>query len=460
TLSFLCFNMGPVLHSISITVVVAEFILGNLSNGWTMVKNCIDWVNKREISPIDQILIILAISRITLIWEVLFMWVKTRSFSFITEEELKISSIWRKQTVNSMETELAIFSELFLFSTAMFSVTPFSLALISFLLLIFSLWKHCQKMQLNTRGHRDPNTKAHTNAMKIIVPLLLLYATYILSLLTSWIAEKYQSELVQIICMITGLMYPLAHSLILILGKLNFGNLSNGFIVLSNFLDCITKQKLSLMDKILLTRITLIWEMIFGSTLYVIQHYLCFLATSISGLPQPLASFIYLKWKFKQLIVGVLLGSLAFLLANLIKTSTTLEEKIHQYGRNCYIHCCHASVADFEIVSKAIWKVNEMVFMPLMSLVLLILNIMIFNIHVDIWIDRSKRNTSNIKNHQQIFKLFLFPNLMFILIHFTVTLFVFFLLIFSLQRHLKTMQLSVQEFRHVSTIAHVKALQM
>ncbi|XP_005369306.1 taste receptor type 2 member 124-like [Microtus ochrogaster] len=283
--------MGPILHSISTTVVVAEFILGNLSNGLIMVKNCIDWVTKGELSPMDQILIILAISRITLIWEVLFIWVKTQPISFITKEELKIAMFctilsghfnlwfatalsifyllrianfswqifhylkWRlKQlivgvllgslafllanliktsitleerfhqyggntTVNSVETEFALFSELFLFNTPMFSLTPFSLALISFLLLIFSLWKHRQNMQLNARGQGDPNTKAHTNAMKIIVSFLLLYATYILSLLTAWIAEKHHIELIQIICMITGLMYPSAHSLILILGN-------------------------------------------------------------------------------------------------------------------------------------------------------------------------------------------------------------------------------------------------
>ncbi|XP_038173758.1 taste receptor type 2 member 124-like [Arvicola amphibius] len=304
--------MGPVLHSISTTVVVAEFILGNLSNGLIIVKNCIDWINKGELSPIDQILIILAISRISLIWEVLFIWVRTQSILFITKEELKIVMFcsvlsghfnlwlatalsifyllrianfswqiflylkWRlKQlivgvllgslafllanliktsmiieerfhqhggntTVNFIETEFVLFSELFLFNIAMFTVVPFSLALMSFLLLIFSLWKHCQKMQLNARGHRDPNTKAHTNAMKIIVSFLLLYATYFLSLLTLWIAKKHHCELVQIICMITGLMYPSAHSLILILGN---AKLKQTSLLILRHLGCWLKEQ-------------------------------------------------------------------------------------------------------------------------------------------------------------------------------------------------------------------------
>ncbi|CAH7426135.1 taste receptor type 2 member 124 [Phodopus roborovskii] len=283
--------MGPVLHSICTTIVIAEFILGNLSNGLIVLKNCIDWVNKRELSPNDQILITLAISRITLIWETLYIWVKTQSIAFITREELKIIMLccilsshfslwlstalgifclfrianfswqiflywkWRLKklivgvmlgslafllanlmqtsitleerihqyggntTVNFMGVRFAMFSELILFNMTLFSVIPFSLALISYLLLIFSLWKHLQKMQLSSRGHKDPSTKAHMNAMKIMVSFLLLYATYFLSLLIAWIAEKHQSEPVYNICVITGLMNPSAHSLVLILGN-------------------------------------------------------------------------------------------------------------------------------------------------------------------------------------------------------------------------------------------------
>ncbi|XP_052575513.1 taste receptor type 2 member 124-like [Peromyscus californicus insignis] len=283
--------MGPVLHSISTTAVVAEFILGNLSNGLIVLNNCIDWINKKALSPVDQIFVILAISRVTLLWETVIIWIKTQSISFITREELKILVFcwilsshfclwlstalsifylfrianfswqiflylkWRPKqlivgvllgslafllanlmqigitleerlnqyggntTMNFMETDFTLLSELALFNMTMFSVTPFSLALISFLLLIFSLWKHLQKMQLNSRGHGDPNTKAHRNAMKIIVSFLLLYATYFVSLLIAWITEKHHIELVHIICMITGLMYPSTHSLILILGN-------------------------------------------------------------------------------------------------------------------------------------------------------------------------------------------------------------------------------------------------
>ncbi|XP_052028682.1 taste receptor type 2 member 124 [Apodemus sylvaticus] len=283
--------MAPFLYSISTIIIFAEFLLGNLSNGLIVLKNCIDWFNQKELSTTDQMLIILAISRISLIWETLIMWIKSQLISSITIEELKVIvfsfilsshfSLWLatalsviylfriancswqiflylkwrlKQlivqmllgslvflianmiqitttlqerfyqyggntSVNSMETEFAILLDLMLFNTTMFSLIPFSLALISFLLLIFSLWKHLQKMQLNSRGDRDPSTKAHRNALRILVSFLLLYASYFLSLLIAWVAQKNKSELVHIICMITSLLYPSSHSYILILGN-------------------------------------------------------------------------------------------------------------------------------------------------------------------------------------------------------------------------------------------------
>ncbi|XP_021047552.1 taste receptor type 2 member 124 [Mus pahari] len=281
--------MVPVLHSISTIILIAQFVLGNLSNGLIVLKNCIDWINKKELSTVDQILIVLAISRISLIWETLIMWVKHQLISSITTEELKIIlfsftlsshfSLWLatalsifylfripncywqiflylkwriKQlivqmllgslvflvanmiqitinleerfyqyggntSVNSRDTEFTILIELVLFNMTMFSVIPFSLALISFLLLIFSLWKHLQKMPCNSRG--DPSATAHRNALRILVSFLLLYTMYYLSLLISWVAQKNQSELVHIICMITSLLYPSFHSYILIMGN-------------------------------------------------------------------------------------------------------------------------------------------------------------------------------------------------------------------------------------------------
>nr|QKE46220.1 taste receptor type 2 member 519 [Nannospalax galili]QKE46222.1 taste receptor type 2 member 519 [Nannospalax galili]QKE46234.1 taste receptor type 2 member 519 [Nannospalax galili]QKE46240.1 taste receptor type 2 member 519 [Nannospalax galili]QKE46252.1 taste receptor type 2 member 519 [Nannospalax galili] len=278
--------MGSALQFILTIVIVVEFIFGHLSNGFIILTNCIDYVNKQKLSEIDKVILILAISRITLIWE-MCIWFKTMqdSFFFMTGTGLqflhfswvlsnhfslwlatilsvcyllKIANIswpiflflkWRIKklvpvivlgtllflVLNLMQTSITLeekmqwygrnstlafrVSELILFNMTMFSMTPFILALVSFLLLIFSLWRHLQKMKFNSQGHRDPNTEAHMNALRIIISFLLLYAVYFLSLVIAWISQKHHSQLVHFICMITGLMYPSSHSFILILGN-------------------------------------------------------------------------------------------------------------------------------------------------------------------------------------------------------------------------------------------------
>ncbi|XP_052028683.1 taste receptor type 2 member 102-like [Apodemus sylvaticus] len=283
-------NMEPVLHDFATLLIYVELIFGILSNGFIVLSNFLAWVNKQKLSLIDKILLTLAISRITLIWEV-FAWFKIAldPSSFLTLIEFQILYVcwiisshfslwlatalsffyllriancswqiflylkWRLKklivgmllgslvfllgnlihrtleerlyqyggntSMNSMGTDFSILSELIFFKMTLFSVIPFLVALISSLLLIFSLWKHLQKIQLSSRGHRDPSTKAHRNALNIMVSFLFLYTMYFLSFLTSWFAHKYHSELVDIIGMIIELMYPSAHSFILILGN-------------------------------------------------------------------------------------------------------------------------------------------------------------------------------------------------------------------------------------------------
>ncbi|XP_028636749.1 taste receptor type 2 member 102-like [Grammomys surdaster] len=282
--------MEPVLHNFSTILIYVMIIFGNLSNGFIVLSNFLDCFIKRKLSLIDKILLTLAVSRITLIWEIYawfkivyapssfvigielkllnFSWILSSHFSLWLATALSIFYLlripncswqiflclkWRiKQLIvgmllgslvfllgnlmqrtlenrfcqyggntsmNSMEIDLTMCAEVMFFNMTVFSVIPFSLALISFLLLIFSLWKHLQNMQLSSRGHRDPSTKAHRNALKIMVSFLLLYTMNFLSLLISWIAQKHHSELVDIIGMITELMCPSAHSFILILGN-------------------------------------------------------------------------------------------------------------------------------------------------------------------------------------------------------------------------------------------------
>ncbi|XP_075862963.1 taste receptor type 2 member 13-like [Microcebus murinus] len=285
--------MESTLQYIFNLIIIAEFMLGNLSNGFIVLINCIDWVNKRKLSLVDQILIILAISRIGLIWEIFVNWFATLYYPalYVAATELRLFivawvvayhfSLWlatilsvfyllkiatfssptflylqwrvkkviltillgsliflilnliqmnthvqdwiagyeRNTTWNFKTSDFATFTQLTLFTMTMFTVMPFTVALIAFLLLIFSLWKHLQKMQLSFKGHRDPRTRAHINALKTVILFLLLYATFFLSFLISWIAETNQAKLVHTFCQTIGIIYPSIHSFVLILGN-------------------------------------------------------------------------------------------------------------------------------------------------------------------------------------------------------------------------------------------------
>ncbi|KAM5262743.1 taste receptor type 2 member 13-like [Ctenodactylus gundi] len=268
------------------------FVIGTLGNGFIVLLSCVEWFHKRKLSSIDQILTVLAISRIGLIWEILACWFQIVQFSLSYAEVevtvtiiawivanhfslwlatvlsifylLKIGSFssplflylkWRvkkvilatllgtlvflvlnlvnvsvhmEDTMHQNEGNMSWkstanndskLSQLVIFNITMFSLVPFTVTLISILLLIFSLWKHLRMMQLNSEGPRDPRTKAHVNALKIMVSFLLLYASYLASLLLSWVSQLHHSMLVHTISLALGLVYPSAHSFVLILGN-------------------------------------------------------------------------------------------------------------------------------------------------------------------------------------------------------------------------------------------------
>ncbi|KAM5262742.1 taste receptor type 2 member 13-like [Ctenodactylus gundi] len=274
-------------------IIIIQFIAGTLGNGFIILVNCMDWVNRRKLSIVDRILTVLAMSRLGLIWEILANWFRPLyySLSFVDGAQIRIGlfiwvwinhfSLWLATTLSifyflkiasfsqplflylkwrvkkvilvtllgslallvfnlmqinihledwmrgyrsntswsSTASEAATLSQLVIFSMTMFSLVPFTVTLVSILLLIFSLWKHLRMMQLNSEGPRDPRTKAHVNALKIMVSFLLLYASYVASLLLSWVSQMPESTLVHALCLTLGLVYPSVHSFILILGN-------------------------------------------------------------------------------------------------------------------------------------------------------------------------------------------------------------------------------------------------
>ncbi|XP_077727999.1 taste receptor type 2 member 7 [Canis aureus] len=97
---------------------------------------------------------------------------------------------------------------------------PFSVSLISFLLLILSLWRHTRQMKFNATGCRDFSIEAHMGAMKAVISFLLLFIAYYLAFLVA--TSSYfmpETELAVIIGELIALIYPSSHSFILILGS-------------------------------------------------------------------------------------------------------------------------------------------------------------------------------------------------------------------------------------------------
>ncbi|XP_055971057.1 taste receptor type 2 member 8-like [Sorex fumeus] len=100
------------------------------------------------------------------------------------------------------------------------AVVPIVVSLISFFLLILSLWRHTKQMKLNVTGWRDPSTEAHITAMKNVTSFLFLLLVYygacLLVTYSHLIEEKTLAGRLGKILMI---LYPSAHSLILIMGN-------------------------------------------------------------------------------------------------------------------------------------------------------------------------------------------------------------------------------------------------
>ncbi|XP_026632900.1 taste receptor type 2 member 140-like [Microtus ochrogaster] len=111
-------------------------------------------------------------------------------------------------------------SRLILITTAMFTLIPFTMCLITFLLLIFSLWRHLKNIHYNAKGSRDVSTRAHIKTLQTVVTFLLLYTSFFLSvLLQFWKAGFQKKSPIVLFLFGIGIAFPSVHSWILILGN-------------------------------------------------------------------------------------------------------------------------------------------------------------------------------------------------------------------------------------------------
>ncbi|XP_006888526.1 PREDICTED: taste receptor type 2 member 14-like [Elephantulus edwardii] len=126
----------------------------------------------------------------------------------------------KNMTYSLMGSDFAQFASLTVWIIAIFTSIPFTVSLITFLLLIFSLWKHHKKMTLNGKGHRDVSSKAHIKAMQTVISFLLLYAVFFLSyFIPVWRFHSQKRIILSILSQVLALFYPSGHSILLILGN-------------------------------------------------------------------------------------------------------------------------------------------------------------------------------------------------------------------------------------------------
>ncbi|XP_046920800.1 taste receptor type 2 member 9 [Lynx rufus] len=285
--------MPSAVEVIYIVLIAGELTIGIWGNGFIVLVNCTGWLQRRDSSVIDIILVSLAISRICVLcvisadgfvlllsphayaqnetintldafWTLsnhssvwftaclsifyllkianishpVFLWLKlnvTRVVlglflaSFLTSIIISVflkEGSWGHVEVNHEENITWEFrvskapSAFKLIILNLGTLVPFALCLISFVLLLFSLFRHTKQMKLYATGSRDSSTEAHMRAIKAVTIFLLLFIMYyavFLVVTSSFLIP--QGRLVLMFGGIVTVIFPSSHSFILIMGN-------------------------------------------------------------------------------------------------------------------------------------------------------------------------------------------------------------------------------------------------
>lgn len=124
----------------------------------------------------------------------------------------------------------------FMIIFTMESLPPFFLSLISFLLLLHSLWKHKKNIAHTVRGSRDPRVEAHFRAMKAVFFFLVLFVLHQFGLFMTFGGHFFlQNKLVVMFGYMLGMLYPSSHSYVLIFGN---SQMRKFFLVILRHMKC------------------------------------------------------------------------------------------------------------------------------------------------------------------------------------------------------------------------------
>nr|XP_044995719.1 taste receptor type 2 member 140-like [Jaculus jaculus] len=223
---------------------------------------------------------------------------------------------------------------------------------------------------------------------------------------------------------------------IIFIAQFIIGILGNGFIIMVNCLDWVKRRKITSMDQILT-------------------------ALAISRLILLLT--LVIDWRV-SIIYPLLLRTITMLRIFHISWAVTNHFSIWLATGLCIFYFLKIAIFSNPLFYYLKWRVTKLIAMTLlMSLVLLGINIVMLITCIDVWIYKSNWDTSY-NSSSRLFaeysRLILFPNLMFTLIPFVISLAIFLLLIFSLWKHLRNMQHNAPGWRNASTLAHIRALQV
>jgi taste receptor type 2 len=106
--------MSVVLQIIFTIILNVEFMIRNLGNGFIALVNCRDWVKRRKMSSVNQILTALAIYRIGMLWLTFISWWKILLFPDVLISENILRMTYISWTIifhfsNWLATTLSIF---------------------------------------------------------------------------------------------------------------------------------------------------------------------------------------------------------------------------------------------------------------------------------------------------------------------------------------------------------------
>ncbi|XP_031239939.1 taste receptor type 2 member 140-like [Mastomys coucha] len=148
---------------------------------------------------------------------------------WVDEHEVNMNYSAILSTANQISRHILLINTVFTF-------IPFTVSLVMFLLLIFSLWRHLKNMQGNATGFRDISTAAHIKALQMVVTFLLMYTIFFLSILLQFCNIKFKKKhLGSLLFSIIGFAFPSVHSYILILGNTK---LRQAFLLMVSWLRC------------------------------------------------------------------------------------------------------------------------------------------------------------------------------------------------------------------------------